>query len=352
MLPYLITFSCSLLCLQISRHVKAKGVQAAIVLMALTLIAVLAGWRDFSIGTDTKTYISYWHIACHNWNLQDYWQSPANAALEELYLLFSFLISKLTYSDQHFLFFTQLLILLPIAFAAHRLRISVVWAVFIYLAILFNTSLNATRQVIAVSFCLLSLSFLLQNKYLKSIVWVVVAYGFHHSAVLFIVFVFLHHWLNNHSFGTKKSVVLLISLGIVLFFTVFSSVGMYLIENLLADDYGSYGSDNKFGTKFPIALFGLSLFNAFVYYWAVKGKRQNAVLYLFNYLVYLCPAICFSGLLSRYAVRVVYYPLFMFILIFPYLIKNLGVPPKAKGLVVFAYIVYFFLTMVPYESSF
>ena len=352
MLPYLVVFSFSLLFLQFSRHIKSRRVQTIIILIALTFPAILAGWRDFSIGTDTKTYISYWHIACHNWEWQNYWQSPSNAALEELYLAFSFLISKVTHSDQYFLFFTQLLILLPIVFASRKLRVNIVWVVFIYLAIFFNFSLNVTRQVIAVSFCLFSLSTLLQSKYRESVVWIAVAYGFHHSAILFAAFVILYYWLNNYPFGRKKKVVFLVSIGIVLFFTIFSSIGMHLIEESFGNEYASYGEGNKFGTKFPIALFGLSLFNSFVYYMMTKRKKQTGALYLFNYLVYLCPAICFLGLLSRFAVRIVYYPLFMIILIFPYLIKNYNASPKIKSIIIIAYTVYFILTTTPYKTCF
>ena len=351
MLPYLVTFSFSLMLLQMSRSVKISGVQVIIILIALSLPSVLAGLRDFEIGTDTRNYISYWHVACRDWEWVDYWRSSANSALEELYLVFSFLVSKVTYNDQLFLFFTQFLILIPIAYAAHRLRVNIVWVVFIYLAILFNTSLNTTRQVIAISFCLLSLSFLIQNKYRNSILWVIVAYGFHHSAILFIAFIALDYWLKDHVLGKKKSVVFLISICIVLFFTVFSFIGIHILEKFFGEYSVAYGSDNKFGTKFPIALFGLSLFNTLIYGIIVKGKKQGRKLYLFNYIVYLCPAICFSGLASRYAVRVVYYPLFMAILIFPYLIKTNNVSPRVKCMMIIGYSAYFFLTAVPYETA-
>ena len=349
MIPYFFCFACSLLILYFSNRIKSSILQWNVILAALSFPALLAGWRDFSIGTDTETYISYWHIACYPWKWDDYWMFFSDGALEKLYLLYTFLISKITYSDQCFLFFTQLLILFPIAFSVKKIQLNIVWVVFIYLAILFNTSLNATRQVIAISFCLLSLAYMLKKEYVGMALCVIIAYGFHNSAILFSIFILLYFMINRYVFMTKSVVKILIFISIILLFTIFASIWLYFVGNFMGGGYESYGSEGQFGTKFPVALFGLSVFNAVLYFVVKSKNRADKMLCFFDYFVYMCPAICFSGLVSKFAVRIVYYPLFMFILIFPYLLKNYIVPNWVRIIIIIAYIGYFILTSVPYK---
>lgn len=349
MFPYLFTFSISLLLLQLSNWIRLKCIKDIFVLFAISFAALLAGLRDFSIGTDTETYISYWHITCYPWKWNDYWMFFSDGALEKLYLFYAFLISKITYNDQYFLFFTQLLILLPIVVATRKVQLNIVWVVFIYFSILFNTSLNATRQVIAISFCLLSLAYMLKREYVGMIFTFIIAYGFHNSAILYSVFILLYFMIDKYVFVTKNIVKFLIFVAIILLFTIFTPIWLYFAGNFMGGGYESYASEGQFGAKFPIALFSLSVFNAVLYFIIRSKNRTDKMLCLFDYFVYMCPAVCFSGLVSKFAVRIVYYPLFMFVLIFPYLQKNYIVPKWVKIVILVAYVVYFILTSVPYK---
>ena len=352
MIPYFSFFACSLLILYFSCKFKSAIVQWIIILIALSLPAVLAGWRDFSIGTDTETYIGYWRLTCYEHSFRNYWLFYSDGALEELYLLFSYMVSKFTNSDQLFLFSVQLLILLPIVVTSRRLNINMIWSIFIYLAILFNISINAARQVIAISFCLLSFSYVIQGEYKISIFWIIVAYGFHHSAILFGGILGLNLLISRFcNFMSLKVVQLLFCVSIALIFTIFASWGATLVENFMGGAYEGYSDSTQFGTKFPIALFGLAFFDLIIYSFMRKSisTSDSHILCLFDYLIYISVPLCLSGLVSTFLVRIVYYPLFLVILIFPFIIKYYKLSCYVRISLLFAYISYFILTSVPYK---
>ena len=350
MLIYFAFFSVSILLLTFVSRFREPLLKGFFLVLSLVLIAFLSGWRDFSIGDDTGVYINYWHIICGDWSLREFWLFFSGGSLEELYLLYSFILSYITHDDQLFLFFTQLLILISIVLAAYKCRVSVVWAVFIYLMLLFTFSLNVVRQIISIGFVLIALANLLQEKYFRVLSWIMVAYGFHHSAILYIGVLILYLFIRKfYRFMQLRIVKISVLIAISLLFTIlFSSIGVFLISNFMGSEYENFTASDSFGVKFPIALFGLSVFNAVIYYCMKFGKRDR-LLCFFDYLIYLSPVICLSGLISRYLVRIVYYPLFSVILIFPILFKSYNILPIWKFVIIISYLAYFYLTAIPYK---
>lgn len=347
MFLYFVFFLISLILLWISNSVKNVFFSRVLLVLSICFPSFLAGWRDWNIGSDTVNYINYWHIACSESSFLDYFYWN-RYSMEGLYLLFNFVISRFTYSDQYFLFAVQFFILMFIIAAARNSSVNVVWALFIYLTIMFNASLNIVRQIIAIVFCVMSLSHLLKGKYFVSIACLIVAYGFHHSSLIYMMVPILYFLIHRFGFMKLKIVQALIVAIIFLLFTLFAPITMSLINNFVGDEYEHFTSSDAFGQKFPIALFGLSIVNVIIYIICLPKKKDN-IICLFSYLIYLSPVICLTGLISRNLARLVYYPLFSIILILPFLIKYYNVPLSMKLFIIVAYASYFILTAVPYK---
>ena len=64
------------------------------------------------------------------------------------------------------------------------LKVFVVWGVFFYLTGQLALAMNIIRQATAVTIVLYAYSFLYQNKYIKYLIWIVIASLFHTSALI------------------------------------------------------------------------------------------------------------------------------------------------------------------------
>ncbi len=88
-------------------------------------------------------------------------------------------------------------------------------AIFLYLTIgLFSYSFNMMRQILAVSFCMLSYNFILKRNFWPFILLVLLATSFHSSAICFVI----AYWFPKIKIKMKTLVVFLLILAIILLF--------------------------------------------------------------------------------------------------------------------------------------
>lgn len=193
------------------------------IFVSLLILATLIGFRDLSTGTDTKSYYDMYHWAGAN----GYKGYP-----EILYGYAEEIFYRLGFSFWQFQF-----ILFSVAFFAIWKAIKK-WSpnqslsIFVFYGLYFAMyALNATRQIFAVSIVLWGYSYLAQNKYVKFIVLVALACGFHSSCIMAFSALLIHRIHYKSKF--KIGLIILISLIVGLIMPV-----QYLIA--LSGDYGHY----------------------------------------------------------------------------------------------------------------
>lgn len=205
---YIVTFLLSLLFIKLSIVTKKKNKIISIILeiIAILLPCLLAALRDYSIGTDIRIYAN--NLFENSKKFSDFWlyYKSNYVVVDFLYLLVTFICGKLS-SDIGLLFFVlEALVIIPI-YIALKNRFgssnSLILGMFLFFMFFYNQSYNLIRQGVSISFIILGLSFL--EKQEKKPFWIclAIAYLFHSSALIFIIFYLLYLFINTKKINHK-----------------------------------------------------------------------------------------------------------------------------------------------------
>lgn len=154
----------------------------------IIILTIFAGFRALNVGTDVLYYmVPSFQYAPLYVNFNEYWKVYN---FEPLYSLLSYKIS--IFSGQNSTLFLTILAFIIIIFIFLYLKderkyIDVNLAFYLFLWGFFNISLNYTRQLIALSIGVYSLTYLLKNKKMKFTIGIIVASLFHYSALLLLI---------------------------------------------------------------------------------------------------------------------------------------------------------------------
>ena len=163
MLPYIITFSFSLLLLWFSGKIRSRYSFIPQIL-AVLIPAILAGLRDVSIGTDTGQYPVYtYDFVSHANSLSQ--AITWNDSVEGAYSFICYFATHIFNSFNFFLFVVSLITLIGIFWGSVASKENKVWLFFLFFFMYYNTSLNAQRQAMALAMCLPCIAYTSRKKY-------------------------------------------------------------------------------------------------------------------------------------------------------------------------------------------
>ena len=142
---------------------KSRYIAAICFFMVILLPSLLAGIRANSVGIDVMVYVvPYFEGAKYVDSISalstiyggEYWYSAL-----------VYIVSRITDNVGILLFILQFLVIAPILKALLNLKekVSITFGIFIYLFLFYNMSLNVMRQLVAVAFVLLAVSYYLKN---------------------------------------------------------------------------------------------------------------------------------------------------------------------------------------------
>ena len=194
-------------------------------LLAFLVPFLLSAFR-WKVGTDYLTYISLYEAINSISTLEQLWQQVLE--VEPLYVLMNVLV-KLVFNNPLPIFFLSSLLLLGFLFRAvedYHGKISVMLAVFVFLTLMFSTTLNIMRQMIAVSITFYAARHLFQKQYDKAALWMFLALMFHYSAIVLLPFWLFRgpqRYARNARIAMFAALVLMFVLGSV-FGSIFSSI--------------------------------------------------------------------------------------------------------------------------------
>lgn len=172
---YILTFA---IVVAMSKKAQKKGKRIFMFLAAFVLSAI-AGLRAVTVGLDSANYA-------------DLFEHIANGRLDLAYGLetsFKYICAALLFiwNNPNFLFFvfaliTNILILLRLW--DFREQISLPWATAVYLGMFYFMTFNAMRQFVAVAIVFYASRYLLDKKYIRFCIYVLIASLFHRSAIV------------------------------------------------------------------------------------------------------------------------------------------------------------------------
>ncbi|SFX42597.1 EpsG family protein [Olsenella sp. kh2p3] len=167
---------------------KTKGALNVILTVAALFVpCFFAGVRDETVGTDVLTYGIWTFNAAEAQGFTEFMHSYAAISAPGFNLL-SWIMGR-TGSFELYLGSIQALTVCPLyLYVRRRYRKSTWSAMAIYMLLLFPISLNAMKQMIAVSFCLTAYELIERKKFAKFTIYIlIIALLFHQTAVVFLV---------------------------------------------------------------------------------------------------------------------------------------------------------------------
>ncbi len=366
MFPYIVVYIFALFLYNLSNN--RKPLSWIYSLLALFLIAGLAGLRDGDVGTDTNLYVIpvFEDAVSFQDNFSNFYSLYAlEMGMDWFYLSFNYVIALFSNSINFYLFMSHVLIIGITMLGIKISRVNVTQAMFIFLFAFMAFTLNGARQSMALSFCLLAFA-MLREGYKKR--WVgfimVIAIGAHYSSILFIGILLMYKAIEFRKDFFSRNIVKIISiLGIILILFSFSMILIYLIDfGIIKEFYiERYGSEDMYGTNIPISIIALTGFNLILFYYCKykSHKIKDTVFLVFSeYILFLSVLLCGSALISTYAVRINYYFIYLSIIIIPYFLSYAGNKILITIFILF-YLFYWILTVVvanlsntfPYKSN-
>jgi hypothetical protein len=246
------------------------------------------------------------------------------------YLLLTFIITKVFKNFHILLFFIEVLIVFPTYKSITNYGINkkciLISMTFFYL-FWYNASLNMIRQSIALSFSLLSISYVNINKPKKSFFFNIIAIGFHKTALFTAVINVIFLIFNNKKISdSKKTKISYLLISGSFFLTCIIYILTYAINNnimiLSGNHYLYYLKNARFDFSFIDTTIYVYIYVIFIL--LKSDTLTTKINYMFFKSLSLCNIILLQiGALIPYGERITFYLLYPLIInILPILISD------------------------------
>ena len=235
--------------------------------ISFLLLLIIGGFRDVSVGTDTKNYAM----------LFDSYGSDVSMmyhATEPLFLLIQFLVAKMGGGYEIMLLIIMAVILGTIHFYAHLVSKSSLYVILSFFLLYFYFySFNTMRQYMGMGFCLIAFYYLSKKKVKRYFLFIFIAFLFHATAL-----VGLFAYILNKIKLNKKKQILLLSITFVVGLTPIVQQGMAFTLHFLPEYLYQYILESeKTGAGFPFSRFLLTSY-AIALVALLKEKTLNVKL--------------------------------------------------------------------------
>ena len=227
--------------------------------LIIIVLSLVSGLRANSVGIDTKTYFSIFNKISNK-------QMDLVYGVEESFMHICYFLLKI-WNDERFLFFLY-------AFIAHALIIfrlweareysSFPWCVLCYYITLYGFSLNVLRQFVAIAIIFFGSRYLVNGRYFKFLIFVLIASAFHISSVICFLFIPIEILFFKRLDKKKR-----MGLTIILLMSIIAFFGLF---DLLVNKYISYFNTRVSNIGFMLPFKLLFVFStAFVF----KSNQNN-----------------------------------------------------------------------------
>lgn len=310
MLVYIITFLFSLAMFKLA-NTNSKYSKIFSILGVL-LPCLVAAFRSLSIGTDVQVYINLlFQTALKSNSFSSYANLVSNVS-DIGYLLLTYLCSRITSNISLLFFFLELLTILPIYIALKRVygkNNAVIWGMFLFFMFFFNQSLNMARQSIAISFFILAITYLEENKRKKYFLFSLIGYLFHSSCIVSIPIYLLYRYLNSEKDRTIFKIMVTCILIALVFFLPNAFYLAYKFGIVSAGKYYLYVSQYM-RESIDISYINIIIYT-FVFIYVILNKNNIKNVFtntkFFQFCAFISIIILQFGSIIKYSDRIGYY---------------------------------------------
>lgn len=190
--------------------------------IGILILASMAGLRALSVGTDVTAYGYRFFWAASQCGFSDlenlFSYSVSGQTYEKGYVLFNFIVSRVTNSLNIWLFCLALATLVFVYKALSQMkdRFPLWLGMLAWLLLYYNESLNLMRQSLAGAIILFAFPYIEKRKPFKYFIWILIATMFHSGAIVAIVFYIISVILNSRFSTIKQIMLVLLSIAVLL----------------------------------------------------------------------------------------------------------------------------------------
>jgi hypothetical protein len=289
----------------------------------------LMAFRGIQVGADTITYSKIFYLSNVTQIPMNFynWLAPINGArFENGFLLLNKIIYNVYPSFRLMLIATTTIMILCLAFFMVKLNINYVVGILTYESMFMPFSMNAMRQALAVSLCMVAFVFLVKNQTGYFLLFNYLAITMHVTAWMFLI-VLIYKYLK---YGWKsKLFILLFTISVSFFFeTIYGKLS--LVSNEANNFSNSIATNNMNGSLNIVFSISLALLISAwgKHYMKVSQIGENTLindsyLMLLAAIAFYIIALKFSQL-TRIAIyfTIGYYPILSLLSGYPYLKKR------------------------------
>lgn len=313
--------------------------------LAIFILALFAGLRATSVGTDVEAYgYRLFLRACEQdglKNIQDLFNYTISGQSYEFgYVLANFLVSRFTNILNIWLFILSFATLTFVFQALRRYenRFPLWLGMLIYLLLYYNESLNLMRQSLAGAIIIFAFQYIEKRKPVQYLSWIFIAMQFHTGAMVAAVFYFISLILDS-KYSFRRQLVLIV-ISIVALFGLQEIINYLVQIGLLHERYSLYVTGGEFSLYLNGILIRLPIICLLIWkrQWIGKNIPEGKLLMS----LFFMEAIFIQAIsLSQAAYRLAAYFGYGRILLFPALqVVYDGISSRKKQLLKYGVIIY------------
>ena len=324
MLIYLIIFFSSFFLFIIAEKERKKNnkkIYIIITFIAILIPSVLAGLRDYSIGTDVKVYGNIWFDNAVQYvkknDMMSYITWAKNSNMGIFYALLNYIVANFT-NNTHVFYFVLSYLTTVLIYKAVRDNddcIDVPLAMMAYYLLFFNQSLNVLRQSLALAFVLCSFKSIRDNKTKKFIIWILLATATHETGCIAILLYIVYKALNSKIRLLSKIGIIVLTIFFVIGFSYLSKI--LINVGVLSSKYEIYANNYQRGGAY-VRLLLLCLPNVFLQFIFANRKKISEESIAFRYYVIISTIISFLAFKMTYITRIAMYFDILLVFSIPY----------------------------------
>lgn len=323
MLIYLCVFGASCLLVAASDKMKLKINKYLLLVIAVILPSILAGCRDYSIGTDVLVYGNIWFkraVAAND--LFWYVNWGAHSSLGIIYPLINYIVSRFTNNAHWFYFILSLITNVLVFKAAYNNKdiVKPIYVISAYYFLYYNQSLNILRQSLALSLAALSFSYIRKNDVVKFAITTVAAIMTHTSAVMLVIAYIIYRFMQSRYWRLYQPLIAALTFIVVIFFN--SITNLFINIGIVSERYQIYTqTEYRGGGIVRLILFCIPYF---LILWVLIDKNKinkNQESIIIRAGQCYCLISTFGTLLAfrmTYVTRILYYFDILLLFIIPY----------------------------------
>lgn len=299
------------ICADLSVRKSSKPINVFFALLTILIPSIFAGLR-YGIGTD---YYSYQEGFTRIKNYFD-------VDTEFLYLYINKFVAFIGLDFQTVLFITAFITTLFIYLSLKNYQDSIYIGVgmLVYMLMYYQISFNAIRQIAAMAIILFSIKYIHERKLIKFTLFILLAMGFHETALLFypIYFLYFLYGTNKHKLLKIVSFSILILIMINYSTILFPVISSFETFSYYADSYLRTEKEFELGVgiffrTLPFILAGF-LFRK-------ELTKSHEFILIFNIMIIGCISLLTAYSSENYTERISYYFLSTLIIFVPYICK-------------------------------